>query len=92
MDYTLFYPTALDEVDPHNDNIDVCVTLADGQQFTFVVATPENLNHLMEQDRLAYLRPGLPFVFVRELTDTNIRAVIDDLIKNNFELIHIYGS
>ena len=96
MDYALLYPTALHEIDPCHDNIDVCVTLADGRQFTFVVATPENLKCLMDKDGTAYLRPGLPFLFVKELTDENIRCVIEELIQNDLEwddtLIRIYGS
>ena len=95
MDYTIFYPTALDEIDPHNQNIDVCVTLADGRYFTFVVATPENLKHLMKQDGVPYLIPGLPFLIVEELTDHNIRSVIEELIRYDEQwddtLLRIYG-
>lgn len=40
MDYTVFYPTPLAEIDPQNDNLDVCVTFADGQECTFVFTTP----------------------------------------------------
>ena len=47
MDYTIFYPTALSEIDPLDDNLDVCVTFADGQQCTFVFATPKNLVTMM---------------------------------------------
>lgn len=96
MEYTIFYPTALNEIDPHNDNIDVCVTLEDGRSFTFVVATPETLKRLMEKDGVPYLIPGLPFLIVNELTDHNIRSVIEELIDYDKEwddtLLRIYGS
>lgn len=96
MEYTVFYPTALEEIDPHDQNIDVCVTLADGRYYTFVVATPENLKSLMKKDGLPYLIPGLPFLIVEELTDQNIRSVIEELIRYDAEwddtLLRIYGS
>ena len=43
MDYTIFYPTPLTEIDPLDGNLDVCVTFADGQSCTFVFTTPQNL-------------------------------------------------
>ena len=46
-------------------NLDVCVTFADGQECTFVFATPANLVTMMEKDGTPYLEPGLPFLFVR---------------------------
>lgn len=96
MEYTVFYPTPLNEIDPHNHNIDVCVTLADGRCFTFVAATPENLKSLMEKDGVPYLIPGLPFLIVKELNDQNIRGVIEELIRYDMEwddtLLRIYGS
>ena len=30
MDYTVFYPTHLDEIDPLDGNLDVCVTFMEG--------------------------------------------------------------
>ena len=49
MNYTVFYPTPLSEIDPKDGNLDVCVTFADGQDSTFVFATPRNLVTLMER-------------------------------------------
>ena len=60
MHYTVFYPTPLSEIDPDDDNLDVCVTFADGQTCTFVFATPRNLLTRMEQQGRGYLEPGLP--------------------------------
>ena len=48
MDYTIFYPTPLSDLDPRDGNLDVCVTFADGQDCTFVFATPQNLVTLMK--------------------------------------------
>ena len=48
MEYTVFYPTPLSEFDPRDGNLDVCVTFADGQDCTFVFATPRNLVTLMK--------------------------------------------
>ena len=30
MDYTVLYPTPLDEIAPLDDNVDVCVTFMEG--------------------------------------------------------------
>ena len=37
------YLSDLSEVNPEHDNLDVHVTLDDGREFTFVVATPNNV-------------------------------------------------
>ncbi len=91
MDYTDFYPTPLSEIDPFDDNLDVCVTFADGQNCTFVFATPQTLVTLMKGDGRPYLEPGLPFLFVQELTDANIRACLD-VISDNWAARNIYGA
>ena len=91
MEYTVFYPTPLTEIDPKDDNLDVCVTFADGQNCTFVFATPQNLVTLMERDGTSYWEPGLPFLFVQELTDKNIRACLD-AISDDRAAKNIYGA
>ena len=68
MEYTLFFPTPWDAVNPENDNIDVCLTFSDGRSFTFVVATPENLKFLMKQEGKPYLSPGAPMLIAEKLT------------------------
>ena len=77
MEYTVFYPTPLSEIDPKDGKLDVCVPFAAGQDYTFVFATPQNLLTLMKGEGKPYLQPGLPFLFVKELTDENIRACLD---------------
>lgn len=91
MDYTIFYPTPLAEIDPKDDNMDVCVTFADGQYRTFVFATPQNLYRLMQGGGVPYLEPGLPFLFVEELTDANIRACLDS-ISDDRAAKNLYGA
>ena len=91
MDYTVFYPTPLSEIDPQDGNLDVCVTFADGQNCTFVFATPKNLVTLMERDWKPYFEPGLPFLFVRELTDENIRACLDS-ISDDRAMKNLHGA
>ena len=91
MDYTIFYPTSLTEVDPHDDNVDVCVTFADGQHCTFVFATPQNLITQMKGEGRSYLEPGLPFLFVQELTDENIRACLD-AISDDRAMKNLHGA
>lgn len=91
MEYTIFYPTPLTEIDPRDDNLDVCVTFADWQNCTFVFATPQNLVTLMKGEGKPYLQPGLPFLLVEELTDKNIRACLD-AISDDRVAKNLYGA
>ena len=91
MEYSLFYPTPLSEIDTKDDNLDVCVTFADGQKCTFVFVTPENIITQMKGEGRPYLRPGLPFLFVEELTNENIRACLD-AISDDRAVKNIYGT
>ena len=69
----------------------MCVTFADGQVCTFVFATPQNLVTLMKGERKPYLEPGLPFLFVEELTDENIRACLDT-ISDDRAMRNLHGA
>lgn len=91
MEYTIFYPTPLTEIDPLDGNLDVCVTFADGQHCTFVFATPQNLITQMKGEGRSYLEPGLPFLFVQELTDENIRACLD-AISDDRAMKNLHGA
>ena len=91
MEYTVFYPTPPEELAPQDGNLDVCVTFADGQECTFVFATPQNLVTLMKEEGKPYLYPGLPFLFVEELTDRNIRACLD-AISDDRAAKNLYGA
>ena len=78
-------------LDRANDNVDVFVELEDGKRYVFVVATPNNLSCLMRKDNIAYIKPGVPFLFVEELTEVNIRAVVEAVMEDPV-LLHIYGE
>lgn len=91
MDYTVFYPTPLSGSDPRDGNLDVCVTFDDGQECTFVFATPQNLATLMKRGGKPYFEPGLPFLFVEALTDENIRACLD-AISDDRAMRNLHGT
>jgi hypothetical protein len=46
----------------------------------------------MKKDNVSFLKPGLPFLFVEKLTDTNIRMVVEFLLEEDEQLIRIYGD
>lgn len=92
MKYDIIFPTVLNEIDSDNDNIDILVQTENGKRYSFVVATPDNLMHLMQKDNLPYLKPGLPFLFVEKITESNIRMLIDSLFEESEQLIRIYGE
>jgi len=92
MNYILEYPTNLNEINIFNDNIDVCLQLEDGRKYVFVVATPDNLKEMMKKDQVPYVKPGLPCLFVEELTDKNIRQLIEELLNDDDIFLRIYGS
>jgi len=58
-------------------NIDVFVELEDNSTFTVVLATPKNLEYLMDYDKMNYLEIGDPIIVVKKLT----KAVIVETIK-----------
>ncbi|MBQ8404085.1 MAG: hypothetical protein IJX55_06650 [Clostridia bacterium] len=91
MNYKLYFPTYFNNVNPINDNIDVCIELPNGKQHTFVVSTPQNLQQLIQIGGKPYLEPCAPFLFVDKLTEENIRLLLDELVENPI-LLRIYGD
>ena len=91
MNYKLCFPTDFEYINPTNDTIDVCIELPDGKQYTIVVATPQNVQEMMKTDGKSYLEPCSPFLFVDELTEYNIRLLINELVKDPV-LLRIYGK
>ena len=91
MEYTLFFPTPWDGVNPENDHIDVCLTFSDGRSFTFVIATPENLKFLMKQKGKPYLSPGAPMLIAEKLTPEAVTGLLQELVQDN-ALLTRYGS
>ena len=92
MNYKLFFPTPIQEVDPINDNIDVCITLEDGSQYTLVITTPDNLKALMKKENLSYIEPSLPFCVVDKITEDNIKKLVESLLNDEKIFLKIYGS
>ena len=92
MKYKIFYPTPMDEIDVFNDNIDVCVTLENGKEYTITVATAENLKELMRKDGKRFIEPTEPFAIVESITEENIKALIDKLVQGEEIVLDIYGG
>jgi hypothetical protein len=67
--------------DVYNSNIEVFVTLQDGFSLTIIVGTPQNLQYLMEKDKVNFYGPGLPWIIVQKLT----REIIQEAIKAYIE-------
>lgn len=79
------------EVNPENDNIDVHVVLEDGREFTFVVATPNNVYRCMDNEKTDYFF-GEPMLFVKNLTVENLeRAVNAIMSENDGQWLKVYG-
>jgi hypothetical protein len=81
----------LSDVNPENDNLDVHVTLEDGREFTFVVATPVNIYWCMENEGTDYFF-GCPVIFVKALTAENIENAIKAIVTNDSgRWLEVYG-
>jgi hypothetical protein len=79
------------EVNPENDNIDVHVVLEDGREFTFVVATPNNVYRCMDNEKTDYFF-GEPMLFVKNLTVENLeRAVNAIMSEDDGQWLKVYG-
>ena len=92
MNYNIIFPTTFESINPDNDNMDVLVQTENGKQYTFVVATPENVKYLIKKDNEPFLKPGLPFLFVEKLTETNVRMLVEALMEEDEQLIRMYGD
>ena len=80
-----------DEVNAENDNIDVHVELEDGREFTFIIATPNNIFWCMDNEGKDYFF-GEPVVFVKRLTQDNVeRAVIAIVAEDDGKWLSVYG-
>lgn len=85
------YLCDLSEVNPEHDNLDVHVTLEDGREFTFVVATPNNVFWCMENEGIDYFF-GEPMIFVKCLTPENIEKAIRAIVaEENGRWLKVYG-
>ena len=85
------YLSALTEVNSENDNVDVYVVLEDGREFTFVVATPNNIFWCMDNEGIDYFF-GEPVLFVRTLTRENVEKAIRAIVsENDGHWLSVYG-
>jgi len=85
------YLSEWSDVNPEKDNMDVHVVLEDGRQFTFVIATPNNIYRCMENEGIDYFF-GEPFLFVKEFTQENIERAIKAIVsEDDGHWLGIYG-
>jgi hypothetical protein len=86
------YLSELAECNPEHDNLDVHVLLDDGREFTFTVATPNNIFWCMENERINYFF-GKPVIFVKNLTKENIERALESIVaEDGGKWLSIYGS
>ena len=91
MKYDVFFPTPLESItDPTNDNVDVCVTTADGEAYTLVFITPDNLKFLMESNREDFLSPMFKYIVVKRIDESIIRRALDEIVCDDSTLAY-YG-
>ncbi|MBQ3507879.1 MAG: hypothetical protein IJA91_04940 [Clostridia bacterium] len=92
MKYDVFFPTPIESItDPLNDNVDVCVTTADGQTYTLVFITPDNLKYLMESNREDFLSPMFKYIVVKRIEESIIRRALDEIVCDDSTLAY-YGK
>lgn len=85
------FPTPLTEIsNTKDDNVDVFVELDDGIIYTLVVATPKNLETLMERENTGYLPAAAPMIIVQEITEENIREALETYLNNNAYWLKLY--
>ena len=65
-----------EDVDIENDNIDVFVKTDDGFNYVLSLATPKNIQFLMDKDEIDYEGPGYPCIIVNKLTPEIVEQAI----------------
>ena len=91
LNIKITYLSDLSEINPENDNLDVHVTLEDGREFTFVVATPNNVFWCMENEGTDYFF-GNPILFVKCLTIENVERAVRAIVEyDGGRWLDIYG-
>ena len=92
MDIDVFFPTPFEDIDdPTNDNVDVCVTTADGESYTLVFITPDNLKSLMESDHEDFISPSFKYIVVKRIDEGTIRRALDEILRDP-TLLSYYGK
>jgi hypothetical protein len=92
MDIDVFFPTPFEDIDdPTNDNVDVCVTTADGESYTLVFITPDNLKSLMESNHEDFISPSFKYIVVKRIDEGTIRRALDEILRDP-ALLSYYGK
>jgi hypothetical protein len=90
--YDIFFPTPIENItDPTNDNMDVCVTTADGESYTVVFITPDNLKSLMESNHEDFISPSFKYIVVKRIDEGTIRRALDEILRDP-ALLSYYGK
>jgi hypothetical protein len=89
---SITYLSELAECNPENDSLDVHVLLDDGREFTFIVATPNNIFWCMENEGIDYFF-GEPVIFVKNLNKENIERALERIVtEDGGKWLSTYGS
>ncbi len=92
MDIDVFFPTPFEDIDdPTNDNVDVCVTTVDGESYTLVIITPDNLKSLMESNHEDFISPSFKYIVVKRIDEGTIRRALDEIVQDP-SLLAFYGN
>jgi hypothetical protein len=92
MDIDVFFPTPFEDIDdPTNDNVDVCVTTVDGESYTLVFITPDNLKSLMESNHEDFISPSFKYIIVKRIDEGTIRRALDEIVCDP-ALLSYYGK
>jgi hypothetical protein len=90
--YDIFFPTLIESItDPTNDNVDVCVTTVDGESYTLVFITPDNLKSLMESNHEDFISPSFKYIIVKRIDEGTIRRALDEIVCDP-ALLSYYGK
>jgi hypothetical protein len=71
--------------------VDVCVTTVDGESYTLVFITPDNLKSLMESDHEDFLSPSFKYIVVKRIDEGTIRRALDEILRDP-ALLSYYGK
>ena len=92
MKYDIFFPTPIEGIaDPTNDNMDVCVTTVDGESYTLVFITPDNLRSLMESNHEDFISTSFKYIVVKRIDEGTIRRALDEILRDP-ALLSYYGK
>jgi len=82
------YPVPLDKCDKLNDNIDVFVTLENGNTYCVTVAA---IGWLSNYAAKGFVPSGAPFIIVRELEPDLIEKAINEYSENDAYWLRVYS-